>query len=76
MNFRTKYRMHSLAVISVTMKDVMVTLRGDLTRSCYLTGGSRLWTTKPTRTATTPRSDMNKSDMLLLVAPVVHTKYN
>ncbi|PNF17172.1 hypothetical protein B7P43_G09065 [Cryptotermes secundus] len=75
MNSRTRWRMQPLAVTSVTGRSVREALRGELTRCSCLMAGSRSSSTKPIRTATTPRSDMSKLDTLLQGELVDHTKY-
>jgi hypothetical protein len=72
---RTRYKMHPLGVISGTGKSYRMVLRGEFTKFCCLTVGSRLSTTKLTRTDTTPPSVTNTPHMLHLKVLVDHTKH-
>jgi len=74
-NSPTRYTMHFPGVILVTERSVTTMLRGDLTKSCYQTVGSRLLTTKLIRTATTPASVTKRPGTRQLHALVAHTKH-
>lgn len=74
-NSPTKYTTHLPGVILVTESSVTAMLRGDLTKSCCQTVGSRLLTTKLTRTATILASVTKRPGTLQLHALVAHTKH-
>lgn len=74
-NSPTRYTTHLPGVILVTERSVTAMLRGDLTKSCSQTVGSKLLTTKLTRTATTPASVTKRPGTLPLYALVAHTKH-
>lgn len=74
-NSPTRYTTHLPGVILVIERGVTAMLRGDLMKSCSQTVGSRLLTTKLTRTATTPVSVTKRPGTLQLYALVAHIKH-